>query len=498
LNPIIITQVLFSGGYEPMWKSWSSSMVGKKAIFKGIIAFAFAISSALHAETNSTPNFIVIMADDLGYADVGFNGGTEIPTPNIDSIAEKGSQFSTAYTTYSVCGPSRAGFMVGRYQGRFGFGRNPQYRPNDPNMGLPLDESTFAEVLGKVGYTSGLIGKWHLGTHKTLNPLNRGFDYFFGHLGGGHHYFPELLTIKDSYGIEDEEESYRTWILRNHEPIQITKYLTDEFSDEAVSFVERNKENPFFLFLSYNAPHTPMEAPDDYLEKFSSITNLKRRTYAAMVSVMDDGVGRLLNKLEELDLEDNTVIFFLSDNGGPSDANASNNSPLRGKKSDVWEGGFRVPFAVKWPVGIASGNTYDQPVSSLDIFATVAALANAPLDPERPLDGVNLLPYLNGEKTGSPHDAIYLRKYDQQRYVVRRGDHKLVIPGPDKEPLLFDLAQDLGETNNMHQVCPEKAVELEALRMAWDSELMDPRFLGLIHTEAAIKKWGPPPAVSRK
>ncbi|RKX34921.1 MAG: N-acetylgalactosamine 6-sulfate sulfatase [Verrucomicrobia bacterium] len=460
----------------------------KNVFWKTSLLCALAVPGFLCAETKPAPNFIVIMADDLGYADVGFNGGKQIPTPNIDSIANNGVQFSSAYTSYSVCGPSRAGFITGRYQQRFGFERNPQYRPDDTNMGLPLSESTIADVLKKVRYTSGVIGKWHLGAHESLHPLNRGFDFFFGHLGGGHRYFPEELTIKDSYGAIDEGESYKTWIMRNHEPVQTTKYLTDEFSDEAVGFLERNKDKPFFLFLSYNAPHTPMEAPAAYLERFAQIKNKKRRTYAAMVSVVDDGVGRLLGKLNELELEDNTLIFFLSDNGGPTNANASDNRPLRGQKSDVWEGGFRVPFAMKWSGQLPAGTTYDQPVSSLDIFATVADLAKAPTDPECPLDGVNLIPYLTGRKSGIPHDAIYLRKFDQQRYAVRRGDYKLVLPGTGKKPVLFNLEQDIGETNNILKSVPEKAGELEALRKQWDAELVEPRFLGLIHTEEWQKK----------
>jgi len=438
------------------------------------------------------PNIIVIMADDLGYADAGFNGGKQFATPHIDSIAENGVRCSSAYASYSVCGPSRAGFITGRYQDRFGFCRNPQYRPDDPAMGLPLDERTMAEVLKKAGYTSGIIGKWHLGAHISNHPLNRGFDFFFGHLGGGHHYFQELLTIQDSYGIADEEESYKTWILRDHEPVQITKYLTDEFSDEAVKFIERNSDRPFFLFLSYNAPHTPMEAPDAYLERFADIKNEKRRTYAAMVTVMDEGIGRVLGKLEELQVDDNTVVFFLSDNGGPTGANASDNSPLRGEKSSVYEGGFRVPFAVRWPAVLPAGATFDRPVSSLDIFATAAALAKAPLNPERPLDGVNLIPFLTGEDREPPHQTIYLRKYDQQWYAVRHGDYKLVIPKEDGTPELYHLTEDIGEVTDLFAAAPEKAEEIEKLRQAWVEELMEPRFLGLIHTEKAIEMWGRP------
>ncbi|HEY5653784.1 MAG TPA: sulfatase-like hydrolase/transferase [Pontiella sp.] len=439
-----------------------------------------------------TPNIIVIMADDLGYADVGFNGSKQIPTPNIDSIAANGAQFTSGYTSYSVCGPSRAGFMTGRYQQRFGFDRNPQYQPDDPNMGLPLTESTFADMLKPSGYTSGIIGKWHLGAHESLHPLNRGFDYFYGHLGGGKHYFQELLTIKDSYSTTDEEKSYQTWIMENHEPVEIDQYLTDEFSDKAVTFIEQNRDNPFFLFLSYNAPHTPMEAPEEYIKRFEHIKSEKRRIYAAMVSVMDEGIGRVLNKVRELGLNDDTLIFFLSDNGGPSGANASNNYPLRGEKSDVWEGGFRVPFAMQWSGKIPAGTIYEHPVSALDIFGTAAGLTQASIDSERPLDGVNLIPYITAEKSGIPHNTIYLRKYDQQRYAVRHGDFKLVIPSEGATPELYNLKEDIKESKNLYASMPEKAQEIELLRNEWNDELGKPRFLGLIHTKSAIKKWGRP------
>jgi arylsulfatase A-like enzyme len=443
----------------------------KYYLLAGLIGLA---STILHA--GQRPNLIVIMTDDQGYADVGFNGCKDIPTPHIDSIAEQGVRFSNGYVTYSVCGPSRAGFITGRYQQRFGFERNPQYRTGDPNMGLPLSEETIADVLKKVGYTSGIVGKWHLGAHRDLHPLSRGFDFFHGHLGGGHNYFPEMLTIKDSEAATDEPQSYRTWILRNHVPVEPTKYLTDDFSDAAVEFIEMNKENPFFLFLSYNAPHTPMQATEAYLARFPDIKDEKRRTYAAMVSAVDDGVGRVLAKLEELGLDDNTLIFFLSDNGG-SPKNASLNTPLRGHKSDVWEGGYRVPFALRWSGRLEAGAVYERPVSSLDILGTIAGITGVAISAERPLDGVNLIPFLEEEM-----------QWDQQRYAVRKGDHKLVIPAKGGEPQLFNLADDIAEKRNIIRSERDIAKELEALRLRWNSELMEPRFLGLIHTDAWKKK----------
>lgn len=456
-----------------------------KTITKSIFALTLtALAGSLVAAERTPPNLVLILADDLGYADVGFNGCSDIPTPHIDSIASQGARLTSAYVTYSVCGPSRAGLITGRYPQRFGFERNPQYRPDDPNMGVPLSEQTIADVLVKAGYTSGIVGKWHLGAHPDLHPLNRGFDFFYGHLGGGHRYFPDELTIKDSYAAKDEEESYRTWILRDHEPVKVDKYLTDAFSDAAIEFIDNSRDKPFFLFLSYNAPHTPMQATDEYLARFPDIKDPKRRTYAAMVSAMDDGVGRVLARLGELGLDDNTLVIFLSDNGGPTQANASRNTPLRGAKSDVWEGGWRVPFALRWTGKIPAGIHYDEPVSSLDILATIADLADAPIDPERPLDGVNLIPFLKEEADAKPHKAVYLRKFDQQAYAVRMGNFKLVIPGKDKGPLLFDLRRDIAEKKNIITFKPKIAGQIDTLRLDWDAQLMEPRFLGLIHSES--------------
>ncbi|NDH93487.1 MAG: hypothetical protein EBZ13_02910, partial [Planctomycetia bacterium] len=330
------------------------------------------------------PNLVVIMADDLGYADVGFNGCTDIPTPHIDSIATGGVRFTSGYVAYPVCGPSRAAFITGRYGQRFGFERNPLYKTDDPKMGLPRSETTIADSLSAVGYRCGVVGKWHLGAHETLHPLARGFHDFFGHLGGGHRYFPEALTIRESSDAKDEGQSYQTWILQNHTPVQPRQYLTDEFSEAAVRFINEHAGQPFFLFLAYNAPHLPLEATEQYLQRFPQLTG-KRKTYAAMVSAVDDGVGDVLAALRQADIDDDTLVFFLSDNGGPHLKNASQNTPLKGGKSDVWEGGYRVPFAARYPRAIPAGTTFDQPVSSLDIFATIAALTDAPLAADRPL-----------------------------------------------------------------------------------------------------------------
>ncbi|MEN8253843.1 MAG: sulfatase-like hydrolase/transferase [Verrucomicrobiota bacterium] len=425
--------------------------------------FAVVLCASARAEN---PNLVVIMADDLGYADVGFNGCRDIPTPNIDSIAANGVKFTSAYTTFSVCAPSRAGFITGRYPQRFGFERNPYYgKTPSEECGLALAETTLADSLGKTGYKSALIGKWHLGAHKVHHPLNRGFT--------------ECYNTPGKYFAN----TYRVNIHHGKPAGTCDKYRTDACSDEAVDFIERHENEPFFLFLSYDAPHTPMQATEKYLARFPDIKNKKRRTYAAMVSAVDDGVGRVLGKLRELKLEENTLVFFFSDNGGPERKNASNNDPLRGSKSDVTEGGFRVPFAFQWK-GTLQPGVYDPPISSMDIFGTMSALTGSPTDPERPLDGVNLMPYLLGKNTAPPHEAIYLRKRDQGWYAVRKGDFKLLIKEKSE---LYNLADDIGETTDLSSRYPGKKEEIEVLRKEWDAQLIDPVFKGHYFPVKAVK-----------
>ena len=431
-----------------------------------------------YSQNAQKPNIIVILVDDMGYADVGFNGCKDIPTPNIDRIATNGVKFTNGYVTFSVCGPSRAGLLTGRYPQRFGYERNPQYRPHDPNMGLPKSESTLAESLKQVGYTSGIIGKWHQGADISNHPLNRGFDDFFGHLGGGHQYFPENLTIKNSYTVDnDESTSYKTWIMRNHEPVQTKKYLTDEFSDEAVRFVEEHQKKPFFLYLAYNAPHGPLQATTEYLDRFPNILDKKRKTYAAMVSAVDDGVGRLLDRLESLQLDKNTLVYFLSDNGGPEKDNASDNGLLREGKSSIYEGGYRVPFAMQWK-GTVKPGVYENPISSLDIFATISALSKSPVKKDKPLDGVNMIPFITGKNKSLPHETIYLRMFDKKGYSVRCKDLKLVLKN-DGIPQLYNLKEDIGEQNDIAKLYPKEVNKLDDIRKKWDSQLIDPIFEGL-------------------
>lgn len=456
----------------------------KSFLFSTIVISTIGTCSLVSAQQK--PNLIVIMADDLGYADVGYNGCTNIPTPNIDALAKSSVRFTNAYAPFSVCGPSRAGFITGRYQQRFGFERNPQYRPNDPNMGLPKSEKTIAEVLKPVGYTSKIIGKWHLGAHKeTHHPLNRGFDEFYGHLGGSHFYFQKEMRFKDSYNVtkdREEWEQMRTWILRDHTPVEFEKHLTEQFSDEAVDFIDRHKEKPFFLFMSYNAPHTPLQPANEHLERVSHIQNETRRLYAGLVVGLDDGVGQIMQKLRECGLEENTIVFFMSDNGGKNKWGADNGI-LRGDKGSNYEGGWRVPFLMKWE-GHVMASDYHQPVIALDVLATIADLSGAVINPDKPLDGVNLIPYVSGDKQGAPHKAIYWRNHGADgTFAVRMGKHKIITARYGEVRQLFNLETDINESDNLLREFPQKVKEIDAYRKAWNQELIEPAFLGLEHTK---------------
>lgn len=435
------------------------------------------------------PNVIVIVADDMGYNDVGFNGCQDIPTPNIDRIAKAGVVFSSGHVSFGVCSPSRAGLLTGRYQYRFGYERNPLYVPSDSTMGLPLTEETMADVLGRSGYNNMIIGKWHLGAHKSLHPLKRGFNEFFGFLGGGHQYFPEKWTLQNPEDANGETESYRTKLNRNYIPVEETEYITDAFSREAVSFVERNKQKPFFLYLAYNAPHAPLQATEKYLNRFENIKNPKRRTYAAMVSALDDGVGRLLDKLKETGQIDNTIIVFLSDNGGPVSDNGSSNTPLRGQKGSVFEGGIRVPFAMQWTGKIPANFTYDKPIIALDILSTVLANIKGAAKPKNLLDGTDLLPFLTNKNSKAPHDFLFWRMFDRGSYaIINKNEMKMVVL---KDSLyLYDLKKEINEKNNV--ITKEKALteEMGKARSTWEKGMISPVFLGLTQREEYEKLKG--------
>ena len=426
---------------------------------------------------NKPPNVIVIISDDQGYADVGFHGSNEIFTPNIDRIAKNGVVFSEGYVSYAVCSPSRAGLITGRYQNRFGYSRNILLAPNDSLMGLPLSEQTLPDVLNNVDYKTKAIGKWHLGAHKSLVPEKRGFDEFFGFLIGGHRYFPEDLTLNDLTEARRQMDGYITKIYDNGKRINTKKYLTEELSDNAVKFIEDNSDNPFFLYLSYNAPHTPLQATTKDLERNKHIDIEKRQTYAAMVSSMDDGIGLILDKLEQKNIFENTIVFFFSDNGGVEWYNFSDNGPLRGIKGDFFEGGIRVPFTMQWPNKIKPGTIYDKPIIALDIFATVASAAKAEKYIKNEIDGVNLIPYLSGNKSGLPHEYLYWKNPDKDIDVIRDDRYKYLRIKNDE--YIFDLKNDISEESNIIDLSKPIYDRLKSQFKLWEKDMLDPVFMDL-------------------
>lgn len=414
-------------------------------------------------EGKKQPNIIVIVGDDMGYADISCQGCKDIATPNIDSIARNGVRFTNGYVSCGVCSPTRAGLVTGRYQQRFGHEFNPgaPRQGSRENVGLPLTEVTIADVLKSSGYTTGIVGKWHLGEAPHFHPLKRGFDEFFGFLGGSHSYTDPGLGSGNP-------------IMRGTEPVDEKEYLTDAFTREAIAFIERHRDKPFFLYLTYNAVHAPLQAPERYQSKFEQINDPKRRVYAGMMTAMDEGIGLVLGKLRTLGIEEDTLVFFVSDNGGPTQGNGSNNGPLRATKATLYEGGIRVPFMVQWPRRLKGGRLYEHPVIALDILPTAAVAGGANLPKEHKLDGVNLLPFLTGEKKTAPHEMLFWRT--GQNHAVRKGNWKWVTMGG--ETGLFDLVSDISESKDIKAEKPDVVKELEKAFEQWNSQMVEPLWGG--------------------
>ena len=438
----------------------------------GIISISSAIpfiekDQSTSGATHEKPNFILIVADDLGFGDLGFTGSTQIKTPEIDQLATGGVVFTEGYVTSAVCSPSRAGLLSGRNQVEFGHDNNlggtqPGFDPQF--LGLPLSEKTIADYLKPLGYVSGLVGKWHLGTEPQFHPLERGFDEFWGYTGGGHDYF---TFLPDGKGYKAPIEcSYK-------EPEALT-YITDDVGSECVDFIARHRDQPFFLFASFNAPHTPMQATDEDLELYKHIENKKRRTYAAMVHRLDVNVGRIMDTVELLGLRENTLIVFISDNGGPANTNASINAPYAGQKGILLEGGIHVPFVMNWPQVIPSGSMNQDPVVSFDFAPTFFELAGGEISADTKFDGVNLLPFILGQKNAPPHEELKWRFTISA--AIRDGDWKL-IRLPDRLPMLYHLSTDIAEQNDLALKNLEKTEELLKKLGDWDVNLPHPVFL---------------------
>ncbi len=423
-----------------------------------ILALGLA-TPAMAARESKKPNILIFLSDDVGWAEYGFQGAKDIPTPNIDSIAKGGVRFPQGYVSGPYCSPTRAGLMTGKYQTRFGHEFNSISAPGGP--GLSGDEKTFADRFKALGYATSAIGKWHLGFPEGKRPTDRGFDEFLGTLGNTSYF--NATNFVDSRKPEAprkvDDASY---------------YTTDAYADRAAEFVKAKKDQPWFLYVPFNAQHAPLQAPQKYLDRFPDIENANRKMFAAVMSAMDDAVGKVLATVRETGQEENTLIVFFSDNGGPTGQTTSNNKPLRGFKATTWEGGVRVPFCLQWKGTIPAGQTFDRPIIQLDLLPTALAAAGVSPDPSWKLDGVNLLPYLTGKNDGKPHSSLYWRFGDQ--WAVRHGDFKLVV-GRDGsgKPELYNLADDIAESKDLAAAQPEKLKELQDLYNTWNAEQSDPK-----------------------
>ncbi|TRX57996.1 sulfatase-like hydrolase/transferase [Thalassomonas sp. M1454] len=438
-----------------------------------ISTFIFLCSTSAFAFEENKPNIVLLFADDAGYADFGFHGSKVMKTPNLDKLAQRGITFAQAYVSDATCGPSRAGLMTGRYQQRFGFEENnvPGYMSANSaadgrDMGIPLSEVTMGDYLKKQGYATAFYGKWHLGGDDKFHPLKRGFDEFYGFRGGARSY----------YAYDKNPPSELDWMERNFEVMgEHEGYLTDVLADETNKFIEKNakQKQPFFAFVSFNAVHTPMDATPEDLAQFPTLKG-DRKTVAAMTLALDRASGKIIDKLEELGLSDNTLVIFTNDNGGPSDRNASDNSPLSGSKSNHLEGGIRVPFIASWPAKLNKSYIYQNPISLLDLLPTFYAAADGDLSKVTNLDGVNLLPYITGEIEERPHPVLFWKK--DVRGTIRVGDWKL-MRFPDRPAKLYYLPDDLKEQHDLSAQEPERVQAMFKQLFEWESTLERPRWL---------------------
>ena len=463
-----------------------------------LLAAMVAATRAAEAQAPpaTRPNIVLITADDLGIGELGCYGG-DLPTPHLDALAASGVRFTSGYVTAPLCAPSRAALFTGRYQTRCGYEFNPVGAQNaDPAIGLPLTERTIADRLRDVGYATGLVGKWHLGGTAKFHPLRRGFDEFFGFLHEGHYYAPppydghltwlRRKTLPDgsqgrwlspdgrivwSTDLKQFEPAYDADnpIVRGSQPVDERANLTEAFTREAEAFITRRKAQPFFLCLTYNAPHSPLQAADAYLTKFAHIPDLQRRIFAAMVAQLDDGIGRVLARIRSEGLEDRTLVIFLSDNGGPTRELTSSNRPYRGEKGRLYEGGIRVPMLLKWPSQVPA-SVEPRMMSSIDLAATMLAAGGASLSTTA--DGVDLAPFLTTPDSRPIRERHYWRLGEQA--ALREGDWKLVREKRAEPWQLYDLAADPGETRNRAADEPARVKQLEAAWQKLDAEMAEP------------------------
>ncbi|MBD1388355.1 sulfatase-like hydrolase/transferase [Neiella sp. HB171785] len=452
----------------------------------GLIALVSLLAgNACIAATNKAddrPNILFILTDDQGYADVGFNGSTDLKTPSIDELAENGTVFTSAYVVHPFCGPSRAGLMTGRYPHKFGSQFNLPATKDSGGLGLPTDESYISEVLQDAGYFTGIVGKWHLGEMHEHHPNQRGFDEFFGFLNGGHSYFPadyqkKYQAAKDR-GLDSAIWQYLAPMQYNGEEVKETEYVTDALSREASRFIEKasHKDEPFFLYLAYNAPHTPLEAKEEDMALFPDIKDKKRKTYAGMVWALDRGINNVVKTLKDTGQYDNTLIVFMSDNGGRPDQGA-NNYPLKEGKNSVQEGGYRTPMFMHWPAKMKAGKTYKHPVSSLDMFPTLAQLAGATIPADKDLDGVDILPAVQQDVSARPGDLLYVMvHWADHTNVAARRDNLKVIRTENGPWRLYDVQADPAENNDLSAQYPDTVREMVSKMSVWSWSHQQPAF----------------------
>ena len=447
-----------------------NSVLRKHGVALAMAAVASGNAAATPAESPAQqPNVVFMFVDDIGYADMGFqNLSQDIVTPHLDKLAAEGAIFSAGYVTAPVCGPSRAGLMTGRYQQRYGYHDNtgPYVREEGIEQGLDLSAKTMGNYFQDAGYITGFIGKSHDGDDKKYWPHNRGWTEFYGFNNGAADYFVSGFNNQNA-----EERAYSS-IHRNNELVDdFDGYLTDIFASEAVDFIERHKDTPFFLYVPFNASHGPMQAKPEDLEKFAHIDDELRRKMVAMTYNMDLNAGRIIAKLEEHNLMEDTMVIFMSDNGGKPKGNGSYNHPLRAEKGTLWDGGIRVPFTVTWRGTIPANQTIDDPAISLDILPTTLAAAGVEVKDEWQLEGVNLLPRLTG-LAGQLEDR-FLYWLTPARLAIRDNDWKLVIPNTTVETPkaeLYKISEDISESNDLSAKHPEQVKRLTAEFERWNAQ----------------------------
>ncbi|WP_421918903.1 sulfatase-like hydrolase/transferase [Marinifilum sp.] len=425
----------------------------KRFVYLFYIISIFSLGACSETKKEKKPNILIILADDAGYADFGFMGSQDLKTPNIDKIAKEGVHFTDFHVTGSVCSPSRAGLLTGRFQQRFGHEQNL-----GSSLGMDTSEVTIADMLKTEGYKTAIFGKWHLGDDAEYHPNRRGFDEFWGMLAGHRSYF---------YNEKKDKPGNSKSIQHNGEFVPFKGYLTDVLGDKAIEFIKNNKDNKWFTYLSYTAVHTPMEATKEDMALFEGHP---RQKLAAMTWAMDRSIGKVIKTLEETGQLDNTIIYFFSDNGGPSRSNQSSNLPLKGIKGMEFEGGHRVASAIMWKGHVKAGTQFNKLTSSLDVYKTTMAAVGVQKDPGKALDGVNLFPYLNGEISGAPHDELHWRISPWA--ASRMGQYKL-IRAKGLGYRLYDLSNDIGEYNDISKKEPELLNKAIQKLETWEEGTID-------------------------